>query len=410
MRATESMRALVISALMACTGLVGCLQPLDPGRVPITLVRVTLGERDLSLDTMQVRSTKRVHARAFAREGYDVGLTSFTYTSSDPDVAVVDAEGVVRAVAPGRATITATTSGGVRGTATVVVIPSTIAYTIPTGGEPGAIGFSPDYTKAYVAAGASSIEFVDAIGFFAMSTVSLDRPVTDVAATAARLYVTHAAVDLVSVVSTVTKEVLAVLPVSGGPASVAARGTRAYVAAPGASRIVVLEEEREVGAIAVDGAPSLVAVSGDGNRLFASVERGAGWSLLTIDAATQRVLGSVPLAARPSDLAVSRLGDRVLVLYSSLGQLADLRVSAVGVATVQRTVPVQATATSIALREGAPSYVVVSGTPLTILDGDSLDVQETIANGGSGRAAVRPDGLFVFVGAPGARAVHVIGL
>src|SRR5438270_6587664 len=137
------MRVRLLSA--AATLLVtACLAPMDPARVPIGAVRVTLGDRSLTLDTIAVRRAVRVNAVALARDGgYELPIATFRYASSNTASAIVDSLGVVHAIAPGSAVISASASDGTRGQATVVVVPSSVDYDIPIGGAPGAITFSP---------------------------------------------------------------------------------------------------------------------------------------------------------------------------------------------------------------------------------------------------------------------------
>src|SRR5688500_7821334 len=146
----EVLRALrVVPALAVLAAVSGCLDPVDPGDAAVAMVQVTFDGTNAA-DTIQVREMTRAHAAAVAEQGYNLGRTDFIFSSSNEAVAVVEPTGVVRAIAPGEAVIRATLRGGIVGEGRVVVVPSTVAYTIPVGAEPGAMAFSPDYTRLYV--------------------------------------------------------------------------------------------------------------------------------------------------------------------------------------------------------------------------------------------------------------------
>ena len=192
---------LLLTAALLGTG--GCLSPADPSSGDVAAVRVTIGDGGFAADTVQVRATTRVHAAAIAPAGYDLGLTGFTYTSSNSGVASVDENGTVRGVAPGSATITATApKGGKSASVAVLVVPSTIAYTINVGGSPGSIAFSTDYTRAYVATATDSLVVIDALGFFRTNVAPIGASASSIAATSGEIYITHASLDSVTRVTT----------------------------------------------------------------------------------------------------------------------------------------------------------------------------------------------------------------
>lgn len=403
------MRTDRLLALGATLALSACLAPMDPSKVPVSMVRVTVGDHGTALDTIQVRGTVRVHAAAIADEGYDVGLSDFRYASANPAVAAVDSTGTVRGVSTGTTTITAALPDGMSGTATVVVVASTIAYRIPVGGVPGAIAFSPDYSKAYVAVGNDSLAIIDALGFYRIQTVDVGQRVGGVASTGTAVYATNPDVDSVSVVSPATKALVARMWVGAGPDGIAAFGNKAYVATRYDHKIVIVDGGRLTLGLPVGGEPHDVALSGTGTRLFATVDRGGTWYVLSADPAAPDTLGSIALPGRPSGLAASRDGDAVYVVIPGTG-LLQLAVSGTGALTLARTVAVPANALGVAVRSFNIPYVVVSGTPLTIFDGATLGMPESVSDGGDGYAALRPDGLFVFVGDRSTGELHVIGL
>lgn len=401
-----------VLAGVTCLLLGGCLAPTDPANTPVGQVRVTLGDRGLVLDTIAVRHTARVNAVAIAREGYELPVSNFRYESSNAAVAVVDSSGMVHGIAPGSANIFATSPDGTRGSATVVVVPSTIDYEISVGGTPGAISFSPDYTKAYVAVTGGSVAFLDAIGFYRVSTLSLGDEIGGLAATSSLLYATHPAAGAVSVVVTATRELQARIPLGGSPTAVVARGSRAWVTARTSHSIVVLDGSSVTTSFAVLGDPAEIALSADGSLLYVALMNGGSWSLAAIDAATGVELGRVALAGEVVSLAVGSTAsgaERVYAAIRSANRLVELSIAG-GQPVVERSLTIVANSGGVAVRGGARPLLVVSGSPLGIYDATTFAPLDAIAGGGTGRAAVRPDGLFVFVGARDAAAVRVIGL
>lgn len=406
------MRVRLFSAAMMLV--TGCLAPMDPASVPIGQIRVTLGDRSLTLDTLAVRRTVRVNAVALARDGgYELPIASFRYASSNTSSATVDSLGVVHAIAPGSAVISASASDGTRGQATVVVVPSSVDYDIAIGGVPGAITFSPDYTKAYVVLQGHSLAFIDAIGFFTASTMPLDTDIGDLAATGSLLYATHPTDGSVSVIATSTHELRARIPVGGSPTGVVPRGTRAWVATGGSQRIAVLDGESLTTSFAVQGSPSALALSGDGSLLYAAVMNGDAWSVAVIDASSGVERGRVAMPGRPAKLApaVDATGaERVYVVMPDIDRLAELTMDGSARPMIARTSTIAAGAGGAAVRGGDTPLVVVSGSPLGIYDGSTLGLIDAVAGAGTGAVALRPDGLFVFVGSPATNSVRVIGL
>ena len=402
---------LLLTAALLGTG--GCLSPADPSSGDVAAVRVTIGDGGFAADTVQVRATTRVHAAAIAPAGYDLGLTGFTYTSSNSGVANVDENGTVRGVAPGSATITATApKGGKSASVAVLVVPSTIAYTINVGGSPGSIAFSTDYTRAYVATATDSLVVIDALGFFRTNVAPIGASASSIAATSGEIYITHASLDSVTRVTTGSSQRLPRVFIGAGPGGVVAIGSRAYVAARYDRRIAVVEAGAVVGAILLAGEPHQLALNRDASRLFATIDAGAaGWRVAIVRPASTDTVGSFAIAPAPTALAASATGDRVYVLYAA-ERLVRVYVSgASGGYTLQGTIATGATPGGVAARHvGRVPYVVVSGEPATVFDGVTLEVYDRVAGAGIGPVAIRPDGLFAFVAATGTTAVNVLGL
>ena len=397
-------------ALLVATG--GCLSPVDPvSSAAIAAVRATIGDAGLSADTIQVRTTTRVRATALAAAGYDLGVSDFAYVSSDPAVAAVDGNGTVRGVAPGSATITATAPGGKSATVGVVVVPSTIAYTIKVGDSPGPITFSTDYTRAYVATAGDSLVVVDALGFFRISGAPVGAPAYAIAATGTDVYLTHPALDSVSLVGTANSQSLGREFVGAGPSGVVASGGRAWIAARYDRRLVVVEGASTVGTVPLGGEPHDIALDATGTSLFVTVESAGAWRVAIVRLTSADTAGSFAVAPGPSALASSASGDRVYLLYPAERLVRVYARGSGGAYALQGTVETGATPGGIAARHaGDVPYVVVSGEPATVFDGVTLQVYDRVTGIGTGNVAIRPDGLFAFIAAPGTTAVNVLGL
>ena len=388
----------------------GCLSPMDPGDTEIAAVRVTVGVDGLASDTIQVRGTTRVRAAAIAREGYDVGVTDFTYESSDTTIAVVDERGTVRGIAPGTATITATRDG-LAGDAEVVVVPSTIAYTIAVGSRPSAIAFSADYTRAYVVVGGDSLAIVQALDFYRVRTLGLGLPAGEVAATASQVYVTHPTVDSVSVLSAATGELVRRIWVGAGPGAVVASGTRAFVAARYDRKVVIVNGSSADVGMPVGGEPTALALSRSGERLFATVQTDGGWRLVAIAPAYPDTIGSIALPAEPLAVASDADGARVYVLIGGgAPRVLAFAVNDAGAISAAGESAAGAGAGGLAAAQGALPWVVASGAPALVTSGSALGDGEWLDGAGTGAVAIRPDGLFAFVLDPASGVVRVIAL
>ena len=398
----------VLAGILAMT-LAACLDPVDPTRVEVAEVRVVFGVAD-SADTVQVRGTTRARAVALAREGYDLGRTDFTFSSSDTTIATVDATGVVRGVRAGTATVTATLPDGRSGEGSVQVVSSTIAYTIPVGSSPGMMAFSTDYTRLFVTIAPDSLAIVDALGFFRLLAVPLALPGRSVAATAEAVYVTHPDQDSVSVISTGTSTLTNRIWVGAGPTGAAATSARVFIAARYDRKIVILEPGRPALGLPVGGEPHEVAVSRDGRRLFATVEAGGAWRLMVAAPAFPDTLQSLGLAARPGAIATTASGDRVVVLFPDAGRVAIFTEGADGRYVETGTVDVGTSAGGVSIRLAGAALAIASGAPLTLFDAATAQVSERIPEVGAGHVAIRPDGLFAFIGSPSGGVLRVIVL
>lgn len=397
------------AAVATLTMLAGCLDPVDPSDAAVAEVQVTFDGANTA-DTVQVRGTTRARAAAIAQQGYDLGRTDFTFTSSNELVAVVEPTGVVRAVGAGTAIIRASLPGGISGEGAVVVVPSVVEYDIFVGNAPGAMAFSPDYARLFVTIGPDSVAIVDALNYQRLSAVSVGGPGVGIAATAEAVYVTHPATDSVSLISTATNAVTRRIFVGRAPTGAAATSQRAFIAARGDRRIAIVEGEQVVGTIALAGEPHEVAVARDGRRLFATVESGGAWRLVVANPATADTLHSIALTSAPGAIATDLTGERVYVLLPSEGRALIFREGTGGRYEFVRSVAVGMNAGGISARLIGVPLVVASGSPVVVFDASAPGTDELIPNVGNGRVAVRPDGVFAFIANVSANSLRVIGL
>jgi YVTN family beta-propeller protein len=387
-----------------------CLDPVDPGDAAVASIAVMFDGTNTA-DTINVRGTTRARAIAVAEAGYDLGRTDFAFTSSNEGVAIVEPTGVVRAVAPGKAVIRAMLPGGPAGEGEVVVVPSTVEYTIPVGQAPGEMAFSPDYTRLYVTIAPDSLAIVDALEFFRLSAVGLGMPGTGVAATADRVYVTHSTGDLVSVMPAGTNGAITRISVGSHPRGAAATAERAFIAVNGDRRIAIVENAQVSGSIALAGSPEHVAVARDGRRLFATMFAGLdGWRLVVANPATRDTLHSISLSSPPLAIATDLSGTRVYVLLLDGARAMVYVEGSNGRFTSAGSISVGPGATGIGARLQGTPVVVASGAPATVFVGNALDLSEQIDGLGSGRVAVRPDGVFAFIANVARGVLEVIGL
>ncbi|HUF27692.1 MAG TPA: Ig-like domain-containing protein [Gemmatimonadaceae bacterium] len=400
--------ALLLAMLPAT--LIGCLEPLNSGDVEVAHVQVAIGSAGAPADTIQVRGTTRVRAIAYAPDGFDTGIADFRYASSDTLIAVVDSAGIVSGVSPGEAIITATAPRGESGSARVVVRPSTIAYTIDVGPEPGAIAFSNDFARGYVLTAPDTLVVLDALGFFRLGAIGLGLAAHGVAATTSQIYVTHPFDDSVSVVSPATHQRTGRIRIGAGPSGIVAAGARAFVAARADRRIVTVEDGAASGAIDVDGEPVELAISGDGRRLFATMRRGGAWHLLLADPQAGVAVSSVAVTGEPTAIATNADGSRVWVLFAGPRRVDAWTIAPGGEWASAGSATVGTGAAGIGARQVGTPYVIVSGEPATVIHGQTMAVVDRVAGGGAGRVAVRPDGLFAFLGVRSSGRVHVLAM
>src|ERR1041385_6064039 len=189
----------------------------------------------------------RVSPRALREDGSPAAPVTVTWKSLRPDIASVDQNGVVVALAPGQGTVQVTSAGGVTATAPVVVQPSDIAVQ-----EPVPITMSPgDVDTLHVTVPGQGGRVVSPLALqwsaadAAVARVSLTGVVTAVAPGRTTLAVSGLLQSkTIDIVVHKTVEALAVLPTSKSDVPLPIQGTaRFQVQALAADKSVVPEAQ-----------------------------------------------------------------------------------------------------------------------------------------------------------------------
>jgi YVTN family beta-propeller protein len=153
---------------------------------------------------------------------------------------------------------------------------NTVVTSIPVGGGPCGVAFSPDGTKAYVV----------------------------------NLYSNN-----VSVINTATNTVVTSIPVGGGPWNVAfsPNGNTAYVINSGSNNVSVINTATNtvVATIPVESEPMGVAVTPNGNTVYVANSRSNNMSV--INANTNKVIANITVGTYSFDVAVAPNGLRAYV-------------------------------------------------------------------------------------------------
>jgi YVTN family beta-propeller protein len=246
----------------------------------------------------------------------------------------------------------------------------TVATTITTDGQPGAIALTPDGTRGYVMD-------MTAQSLFVLDTKN-DRLAT-------RLPVSNIA-----------------RPIMTPSVAVARDGRHAYVTNATTDDDHLLIVDTATNAIVKDQFlpvhPVGVAVSPDGTRVYVAGCRLSciDGALLTLDATTAAVTSKVALAAAPSGLVLAPDGTRVYLANGRDASVAIVTPSSGGVTTI----PVSPQPLGIALDpRGRFLYVASFGTSrIDVVDTRTAAVAAHVNVASLPRAiAISPDGRFAYV-------------
>ncbi len=209
------------------------------------------------------------------------------------------------------------------GSNTVSVIDTTsntVVSTIPVASGPLAVAGIPSGTQIYVANFNSSTVSVIAVSDNSLiATIPVGNNPEYVAINPAgtKVYVTNRYSDTMSVIDPATNTVTATVPMSSQPVGVVinSAGTRAYVAHNSSGRIVAVVDTATntvVANIPMGGGtffPFGLDINPAGTRLYVTNDS----SIRVVDTNTNTIIATVPVGVAPSGVAVSPDGSRVYV-------------------------------------------------------------------------------------------------
>ncbi len=313
---------------------------------PVTSVVVTPSSADVVAG-----STEQLSAETRASDGTDL-MRATTWMSSNTAVATVDANGLVTAVAPGSATITAT-SEGVMGTANINVIPQVAMVVV----GPTNPSLDPTDTQQMTAtpqdSGGNDLVNRDAATWMssntAVATVSMTGVVTAVAPGTATITATIEGVSGNTTV-TVREPVASVVVTPANPTIVVGNAT-ALMATPRDSgnndltgRDAATWMSSNTGVAIVNSSGVVTAVGPGTSTITATIEGVSGNTTVNVLAAiaTVEVTGSaagadvggmVTFTATPKDSGGNDLTGRTCTFSSGNTSVATIN-STSGVATV----------------------------------------------------------------------------
>jgi YVTN family beta-propeller protein len=446
--AARTAACLALAALAAAAALAGCEEDsLAPdGSVP---VKITVSPDRLTMAALG----QPVQFSASLRNviGRPLPGDTFTWASSDPSVATVDATGLVTSIADGEATITAS-AAELSGSASVTVAQAVthLAFAAaPNGwlGRPLAPPVRVEFRDANnrrvlsstsyavvslrsnpTAATLQGTRLQNAVaGAVVFPDLSLDKLGTGytLEATSDTLsvesepfHVTRPSVwvgsyltDTLAVISTTSNSVVADLTSVRIPSGVAITpdGLFAYVSSITDSTVTVIETITNgvVATVKVGAVPYWPTISPDGRRAY--VGNYASNTLSVIDTETRTVVATVTPGVGPLDVAVTPDG--------SLAYVADYggaAVSAIATAsnTVVAQIPVGALPIGVVITpNGARAYVLnYSSNTLSVVNIATQTVVATVSILGyfPYLGAISPDGLRIYVSCPPNNAVAVI--
>ena len=187
-----------------------------------------------------------------------------------------------------------------------------VVGSIPTAASPHGLRMSPDGREIYVAGTkGNTVSVIDVATSKAVARIPVGKAPVQVGFTpdGTRVYVSLRDDNAVAVVDTRTRRLITTIPVGRSPIQVFATpdGNFVYVANQGTERepdniVSVIDTRRNVvvKTLTTDHGAHGVVVSDDGSRVF--IANTFAGTVSTIDTATQRVIGAVPVGAGPGGI------------------------------------------------------------------------------------------------------------
>ncbi len=257
-----------------------------------------------------------------------------------------------------------------------------------------------------------AISFIDPDTQLLVGTLTLADVAQDVAFSpdGQFAYVAHYLSDSVSVISTATAGVVAILPVTR-PLNLAVTpdGSRIYVVASDSVSVFDAVTHASVATIAMGGSSPLgLAISPDARRVYVACR--SSESIAVIDSATNTVVATIPVGSDtyPVDVAVSPGGKRLYVANYFGGTVSVIDTKTNGIVS---NIPVGLGPEGVAVSpDGRRVYVANfnDGTVSVIDAATNVVIASPPVGGGPNGIVVSPDGAWVYVTAYNASAVHIL--
>ncbi|MGD9621780.1 MAG: beta-propeller fold lactonase family protein [Mycolicibacterium sp.] len=404
-------RSVVVDMLSWTLGWSDPVVPIPDSLVPDWLAGLWLGVRKLRYTFVNVRPTVTIIP---TREDPVTGVVFGTLEGHDPDGDVV----TYRLTAPpdhGSVVIgddgnwTYTPDPGLAGeqvTFSVTALDTSAANPWHMHGWRGIFGGVADVlswlggtnaSAATVRLGGDSIAATPAV----THTIIVGPFPIDVASSpdGAKVYLTEAGLNTLSVIETATNTVINTIPVGTQPAGVAVNpdGSHVYVVNTGDNNVSVIAAATLATAatVAVGASPNVVAVSPDGSTLY--VTNTDDKTVSVIDTATNTVVKTIAVGADPIGVAFNPQGTTAYVANP-----ADDTVSVIDTATntVTTTVEVAGAPFMVAVSpDGSRAYVTnQSANSVSVIDTATNTVSTAIEVGQTpAGVAFSADGALAFV-------------
>nr|WP_231750698.1 YncE family protein [Mycobacterium sp. NAZ190054] len=223
---------------------------------------------------------------------------------------------------------------------------------------------------------------------------------TDLVATDTRAYVAHAGSRSITVVDTVTGQVLQTITLRSAPTMLAVgpSGTRLYVSNAQAGTVSVISTATNtvLRTIRVGDVPTGIAVSPGGSRVY--VVNSDDGTVSKISTLTNRVVGTVyGVGKGVSTIAVSPDGSTIYTLSSTTGEVSSFSAVSLFARKVTGVTPGSPGITFSA--DGSRVFVADMAGSVKVVDTESHQVIDsiTVTTGTPFELAVSPDGATLFV-------------
>jgi gliding motility-associated-like protein len=283
-------------------------------------------------------------------------------------------------------------------------IASFTAVNIGTLPDTANIEVTPIATNAFAYVpntGSNNISVINSITKNLVTTIALgDNPVgVAISPDGKRVYVTNKFTQTVSVINAITNTVIGSIPVNFDPFSLAVSpdGSRLYVANSIANNVVVVNTatNTSIATITSNTTPRVIAVSPDGEKIY--VTNAGSASISVISTATNTVTTTIPTGANPYGISISADGNRLYVANVGANTITVFNTAN---NSLIATIPVGTNPIDVALNaDGTRLYVANEfSNNVSVINTATNTVIATISVGQSPSGiSITPDGTQVYV-------------